>query len=218
MPTLTNENRRYLITYETLNAVTHGIGVLAAIVGATLLMVNSVQHHFSAFTIVALAIYATSIISFLLASTLFHALIFTKAGKIFQFLDHSGIYLVILGSYTPYTWLFLEHSVCWTIWGTILLCTILGFVYDLFFVGRWPWLSVIIYVVMGWLIVLAFPALHIALTPFAFYLLLAGGITYTLGALLYLIPNLPLSHVYWHIFVLVGATLMYISIYSMLFN
>ena len=101
MPTLTNENRRYLITYETLNAVTHGIGVLAAIVGATLLMVNSVQHHFSAFTIVALAIYATSIISFLLASTLFHALIFTKAGKIFQFLDHSGIYLVILGSYTP---------------------------------------------------------------------------------------------------------------------
>lgn len=218
MPTLTNENRRYLITYETLNAVTHGIGVLAAIVGATLLMINSVQHHFSAFTIVALAIYATSIISFLLASTLFHALIFTKAGKIFQFLDHSGIYLVILGSYTPYTWLFLEHSVGWTIWGTILLCTILGFVYDLFFVGRWPWLSVIIYVVMGWLIVLAFPALHIALTPFAFYLLLAGGITYTLGALLYLIPNLPLSHVYWHIFVLVGATLMYISIYSMLFN
>ena len=64
MPTLTNENRRYLITYETLNAVTHGIGVLAAIVGATLLMINSVQHHFSAFTIVALAIYATSIISF----------------------------------------------------------------------------------------------------------------------------------------------------------
>src|SRR5699024_3349736 len=218
MPTLTNENRRYLITYETLNAVTHGIGVLAAIVGATLLMVNSVQHHFSAFTIVALAIYATSIISFLLASTLFHALIVTIAGKIFQFLDHSGIYLVILGSYTPYTWLFLEHNVGWIIWGTILLCTILGFVYDLFFVGRWPWLSVIIYVVMGWLIVLAFPALHIALTPFAFYLLLAGGITYTLGALLYLIPNLPLSHVYWHLFVLAGATLMYISIYSMLFN
>ncbi|MGK4145203.1 hemolysin III family protein [Weissella paramesenteroides] len=218
MPTLTKENRRYLITYETLNAVTHGIGVIAAIIGATLLIINSVQHNFSTFTIVALTIYAISIISFLLASTLFHALIFTKAGKIFQFLDHSGIYLVILGSYTPYTWLFLDTKIGWPIWLTILLCTILGFIYDLFFVGRWPWVSVIIYVVMGWLIILAFPALHAALTPFAFYLLLAGGITYTLGALLYLMPKLPLGHVYWHLFVLLGATLMYISIYSMLFN
>ena len=124
--------------------------------------------------------------TFLLASTLFHALVFTKAGKIFQFLDHSGIYLVILGSYTPYTWLFLPGKAGWPIWITILLLTIAGIIYDLFFVGRWPWLSVLIYVIMGWLIILAFPALHASLTPFAFNLLLAGGITYTLGAGVYL--------------------------------
>lgn len=218
MPSLTQENRRYLITYETLNAVTHGIGVVAAIVGTTVLITKGIQQHFSAFTLTALSIYAGSMILFLLASTLFHSLIFTKAGKFFQFLDHSGIYLIILGSYTPYTWLFLDPKVGWPIWFTILLCTILGFIYDLFFVGRWPWVSVLIYVFMGWLILLAFPALHTALTPVAFNLLLAGGIVYTCGALLYLIPKLPLNHFYWHIFVLVGAALMYASIYSMLFN
>lgn len=218
MPTLTKENRRYLITYETLNAITHGLGVIAAIVGATLLIVNSVQHGFSTFTIVALSIYALSIISFLLASTLFHALIFTKAGKIFQFLDHSGIYLVILGSYTPYTWIFLDPKIGWPIWGTILSCTILGLIYDTFFVGRWPFVSVIIYVLMGWFIILALPALYGALSSLAFYLLLAGGITYTAGSLLYLMPKIPLNHVYWHLFVLVGATLMYLSIYDTLFH
>jgi hemolysin III len=218
MPTLTKENRRYLITYETLNAITHGLGVIAAIVGATLLIVNSVQHGFSTFTIVALSIYALSIISFLLASTLFHALIFTKAGKIFQFLDHSGIYLVILGSYTPYTWLFLDPKIGWPIWGTILSCTLLGLIYDTFFVGRWPFVSVIIYVLMGWFIILALPALYGALSSLAFYLLLAGGITYTAGSLLYLMPKIPLNHVYWHLFVLVGATLMYLSIYDTLFH
>lgn len=217
MPTLTNENRRYLITYETLNAVTHGLGVVAAIIGATILIVNSIKHAFSSFAIIALSIYALSIISFLLASTLFHALIFTKAGKILQFLDHYGIYLVILGSYTPYTWLFLEPKIGWPIWSTILLCTILGFIYDTFCVGRWPWISVIIYVLMGWFIILALPALYAALSPVAFYLLLAGGITYTVGSLLYLMPKLPLNHVYWHLFVLLGATLMYLSIYNTLF-
>ena len=116
-----------------------------------------------------------------------------------------------------YTWLFLPGKVGWPIWITILLLTIAGIIYDLFFVGRWPWLSVLIYVIMGWLIILAFPALHASLTPFAFNLLLAGGITYTLGAGVYLIPKLPMSHVYWHLFVLGGATLMYISIFSMLF-
>ena len=135
MPILTKENRKYLITYETLNAVTHGLGVLAAVVGATLLLWESMHANFNWFTMAALWIYAISIITFLLASTLFHALVFTKAGKIFQFLDHSGIYLVILGSYTPYTWLFLPVklagqfgllSFCWPSPELFMICSSLG--------------------------------------------------------------------------------------------
>jgi hemolysin III len=214
MPT---ENRRYWITYETLNSVTHGLGVIAAVGGAILLLTKAVATQVSAFTLTALIIYATSIVTFLLASTLFHALIWTRAGKIFQFFDHSGIYLVILGSYTPYTWLFLPTTVGWSIWGTIAFLSLAGIIYDLFFIGRWPWLSVSIYLVMGWLIIIAFPWLHASLTPFAFYTLLAGGITYSLGAVVYLFPKIPMGHVYWHLFVLGGAALMFVSIYSMLF-
>jgi hemolysin III len=210
-------HRRYWITYETLNSVTHGVGVMAATVGAAVMLTKGFEAHFSWYTMLALTIYAASIITFLLASTLFHALVFTRAGKLFQFFDHSGIYLVILGSYTPYTWLFLPTQVGWSIWGTIAALSLAGIVYDLFFVGRWPWLSVAIYLIMGWLIVLAFPWLHGALTPFAFNTLLAGGITYSLGALVYLFPKIPMGHVYWHLFVLGGAGLMYASIFSMLF-
>lgn len=210
-------NKTYQIVYEVLNSVTHGLGVLLAVVGATIMLWLAAQHHLGAFKITALSLYVASIITFLLASTLFHALVFTRAKKLFQFFDHSGIYLVILGSYTPYTWLFMPHTLGWIIWGLIAAFSCAGIVYDLFFVGRWPWLSVTIYLVMGWLIVLAFPALLHSLTPFAFYTLLAGGITYSLGAVVYLFPKIPMGHVYWHLFVLGGVAFMYVSIFSMLF-
>ncbi len=217
MPSLTPSNRHYLIKYEMLNTITHALGALAAIIGAILLLVKAWQQHLSSLTLTALSIYAISMIGFLLASTLFHALVFTKAGKLFQFFDHSGIYFIILGSYTPYTWLFLPTNIGWPIWFTIAGCTVLGLIYDVFFVGRWPWLSVIIYVCMGWLVVLVFPMVYAALSPTSFILLLAGGIVYTIGAIFYLLPKIPYAHVYWHIFVLIAATLMYISIYDMLF-
>ncbi|SUP52891.1 hemolysin [Weissella viridescens] len=86
MPSLTPSNRHYLIKYEMLNTITHALGALAAIIGATLLLVKAWQHHLSSLTLTALSIYAISMIGFLLASTLFHALVFTKAGKLFQFL------------------------------------------------------------------------------------------------------------------------------------
>lgn len=210
-------SRTYQIVYEILNSLTHGIGTLVAVSAATLMLVLAVIMHKSPLTITALSLYSASIITFLLASTLFHALVFTRASKIFQFLDHSGIYLVILGSYTPYTWLFMPTRIGWTIWGIIAFLSFAGMIYDIFFVGRWPWLSTAIYLLMGWLIVLAFPQLHQTLTPFAFNTLLAGGITYSLGALVYLFPKIPMGHVFWHIFVLGGVTLMYISLFSMLF-
>lgn len=210
-------SRTYQIIYEILNSVTHGLGALVAVSAATLMLALAVITKQSPLTITALSIYSASIIIFLLASTLFHALIFTRAVKIFQFLDHSGIYLVILGSYTPYTWLFMPKVVGWTIWGIIALLSVAGIIYDLRFLGRWPWLSTGIYLIMGWLIVMAFPQLHQTLTPFAFNTLLAGGITYSLGAMVYLFPKIPMGHVFWHLFVLGGAALMYISLFSMLF-
>ena len=207
------QSKAYQITYEVLNAVTHGLGFLLAVGAGIALIFHVLRRPVTGLEITAIAIYESTVGFFLLASTLFHSLVFTRAAKIFQFFDHAGIYLVILGSYTPYTWLLIKGWVGWTIWGAILAMTIAGFIYDLFFVGRWPWVSVTIYLVMGWLIVLAMPVLWGVLSHTAFWLLLAGGLTYSAGTIFYLVPKIPMGHVYWHVFVLGGAGLMFASIY-----
>lgn len=206
-------SKTYQIVYEVLNAVTHGLGFIMAVIGGIALILHIFREPVSVLEVVAIAIYIGTVGFFLLASTLFHSLIFTKAAKVFQFFDHAGIYLVILGTYTPYTWLLLGNWIGWSIWGAILALTIAGLTYDLFFVGRWPWVSVTIYLVMGWLIILAMPVLWGILSHTAFWLLLAGGIFYSLGTIFYLVPKIPMGHVYWHVFVLVGAGLMYFSIF-----
>ncbi|MDR3190310.1 MAG: hemolysin III family protein [Lactobacillaceae bacterium] len=210
-------SKRYLITFEVLNAVTHGLGVIGAIIAAVFLIHQSLLHHFSGYAMWALGIYIFGIISFLLASTLFHSLIFTKAAKLFQFFDHSLIYFVILGTYTPYTWLFLHNALGFTIWGTLAFLTVAGIIYDLFFVGRFKWLSVTIYLVMGWMIILVVPMLWTAIPHSAFWLLFAGGITYSVGTIFYMLPKIPMGHVWWHLFVLVATGLMFASIYITLF-
>lgn len=206
-------SKAYQITYEVLNAVTHGLGFLLAIAAGILLIFHILRRPVTGLEVTAIAIYVATVGFFLLASTLFHSLVFTRAAKVFQFFDHAGIYLVILGSYTPYTWLLIKGWVGWTIWGAILAMTVAGFIYDLFFVGRWPWVSVTIYLVMGWLIVLAMPVLWGVLSHTAFWLLVAGGLTYSAGTIFYLVSKIPMGHVYWHVFVLGGAGLMFASIY-----
>ncbi|WEV54490.1 hemolysin III family protein [Leuconostocaceae bacterium ESL0723] len=206
-------SRKYQITYEVLNTVTHGLGFVLAILAGIFLLVHIAEQDPSPLELTAILIYIISISLFLLASTLFHALVFTRAAKVFQFLDHAGIYLVILGSYTPYTWLFIHGWVGWAIWGMIAAMTVAGLIYDFFWVGRWPWVSVVIYLVMGWMILLAMPILWGSLSHLAFWLLLAGGVVYSLGTIFYLIPKIPMGHVYWHMFVLLGAGLMYVSVY-----
>lgn len=206
--------KAYTIVYEVLNAATHGVGFCLALVASVFLIQRVSSQSPSPLTIAAVTIYILSILLFLLASTLFHSLVFTKAAKVFQFMDHAGIYLVILGSYTPYTWLVLKWPIGWAIWTAILVMTFAGLVYDIFFVGRWPWVAVTIYLVMGWLIILVMPIIWQSLSPAAFWLLLTGGVVYSLGTIFYLVPQIPMGHVYWHVFVIIGAGLMYFSIYQ----
>lgn len=109
-------SRRFQIVYEVLNAVTHGFGFILAVIAGVMLMIHVLSKPVTALTLTAVIIYISTVGFFLLASTLFHSLVFTRAAKIFQFFDHAGIYLVILGSYTPYTWLLIKGWVGWTIW------------------------------------------------------------------------------------------------------
>lgn len=205
-------SRKYLITNEVLNAVTHGVGVLLSIVGFVLLLkkANSGLHY------VSFIIYGVSLLLLFLASTLYHSLIFTKAKKIFQVFDHCSIYLLIAGTYTPYCLLYIKGTIGIVLLSVIWLAAIIGIVYKsltLSKVKSVSKLSTIIYNVMGWAVVIALPSLYHSVGLKGLLLLVGGGVAYTVGSVFYSMKNRRYMHVVWHLFVMLGAMLMFFSIY-----
>ncbi|MGX7351380.1 hemolysin III family channel protein [Enterococcus canis] len=207
-------SKKYLIVNEVLNAVTHGIGTGLSIAGLVVLLVKGARLG-SAVHVVSYAIYGATMILLFLASTLFHSLIFTKAKKVFQVFDHSSIFLLIAGSYTPFCLLSIRGWQGWTLFVVIWLLAILGVIYKSIWLHkttRFSKISTIIYIIMGWLCLTAAPALYSSLGPKGILLLVLGGVSYTLGALFYSLKNVRFMHVVWHLFVMLGAGLMYFSV------
>lgn len=203
--------KSYYILDNTLSAVTHGIGFCLAVAGLVLLIIKAAATH-SPLRIVTFTIYGSCLLLLYLFSTLFHSLIFTKARNVFQIFDHSSIYLLIAGSYTPYSlvaiggmWGILLFSLVW-------LIAIFGIVYYIFNRGKHVILDTVLYVAMGWLVILAGNYLYIRLSPVGFWLLVGGGVAYTVGAFLYTMKRIPFIHVIWHLFVILGSALMYFSV------
>lgn len=207
-------SRKYLILNEVLNAVTHGIGFGLSVAGLVVLLVKGV-HDGSALEVVSYAVYGSMLILLFLSSTLFHSLIFTKAKKVFQVFDHSSIFLLIAGSYTPYCLLSVQGWLGWTLFGLIWACAIAGIIYKSLTLHKQTSVSkvsTIIYIIMGWLCLLAAPDLYHSLGFNGTLLLVLGGVTYTIGAVLYGLKHIRFMHVVWHLFVLLGAGFMYFSI------
>ncbi|MFT8324263.1 PAQR family membrane homeostasis protein TrhA [Oenococcus sicerae] len=199
---------------EIFNSITHGVGFVAAIVGIVFLFIRAVNTGYtSAIDLAALIIYSVCLIIFLLNSTLFHAFIFTRAAWVFQHFDHIGIFLIILATYTPFCWVFIKNPIAIWLWVINLLLAICGIVYDFIFIGRHRWISVLIYLAMGWLIVLLFPIIRNSVPSIALWLLFWGGIAYSAGTFFYMNMKIWWNHVWWHLFVLLGTALMYFSIY-----
>ncbi len=204
-------SKKYLIVNEVLNAVTHGIGVGLSIAGLVILLIKGARLG-SATHIVAYAIYGATLILLFLASTLFHSLIFTKAKKVFQVFDHSSIYLLIAGSYTPFCLLTIKGWLGWTLFVVIWLMALLGVIYKSIWLAKKGNSAVIIYIIMGWLCLAAVKPLYGGLGPIGTGLLALGGVSYTVGAIFYSMKNIKFMHVVWHLFVMLGAGLMYFSI------
>ena len=202
----TQFSRKYLITNEVLNAVTHGIGVVLSIVGFVFLLkkADSGLHY------VSFIIYGVSLLLLFLASTLYHSLIFTKAKKVFQVFDHCSIYLL------PYCLLYIKGTIGIVLLSIIWLAAIVGIVYKsltLSKVKSVSKLSTIIYNVMGWAVVIALPSLYHSVGLKGLLLLVGGGVAYTVGSVFYSMKNRRYMHVVWHLFVMLGAMLMFFSIY-----
>ncbi|WP_432355708.1 PAQR family membrane homeostasis protein TrhA [Sporosarcina sp. A2] len=195
---------------ERWNAITHGIGVLLSIPALVFLILKGMEQH-NTLALVSYIIFGVSMILLYSMSTLLHSLP-EKFKKLFSIFDHSSIYFLIAGTYTPFVLIAIGGTFGWTLFGIVWGLAIFGTVFKVFFIHRFEVVSLILYIVMGWLIVIAIKPLYATLTGTGIALLVIGGVLYTVGALVYAWRSLPYNHAIWHLFVLAGSASMYFSV------
>lgn len=208
---VSDRSKKYLIVDNVLSAVVHGIGFGLAVAGLVILIVHA-AHTGSALRVTTFSIYGSCMVLLYLFSTLYHSLIFTRARGVFQIFDHSSIYIAIAGSYTPYTLVAIGGAKGWVMFGIIWALAITGILYYIFNQGKHTILDTILYIAMGWMVILAGSQLYSRLGSTGFWLLVWGGIAYTFGCLFFSMRGLAFSHVIWHFFVLLGSILMFFSV------
>lgn len=203
----------YLIFIEVLNAVTHGIGAVLSITGLVFLIMKAMEHGGGALSMTAYVIYGLSLFLLYLCSTLYHSFKFTKVRNFFRRLDHSSIFILIAGTYTPYTLLTIGGRKGWFFFGLVWLIAIAGVLYKTFWFDKLQKASVFFYIGMGWISVFMLHSLYLGLGTTGFWLLVGGGLAFTLGTLFYVQKNIHIMHVVWHLFVMAGTIFMFFSIY-----
>ncbi|WCN39190.1 PAQR family membrane homeostasis protein TrhA [Aneurinibacillus uraniidurans] len=197
---------------EIANAITHGIGVLLSIIALVFLIRYSVDKG-TMWHVVSFTIYGVSMLVLYLSSTLLHSFPEGKVKDILEVLDHSSIYLFIAGSYTPFLFVIVKGTLGWTLFGIVWGMAVCGIVFKMFFVKRFLFLSTLLYILMGWLIVLAWEPLTSVLSGGGLSLLVWGGILYTVGCVFYVWRGFPFHHAVWHLFVLAGSLLHFFSVF-----
>lgn len=203
--------RLYSLGEEIANSVSHGVGVLLGIAALVLLIVVAVGHG-GGVRLAAAIIMGVSLIVEYLFSTLYHAIAAPRGKAVFRVLDHCGIYLLIAGSYAPFSLVTLAGRgglwLCVAVWAVALV----GIVAECLLRERQPaWLTALVYVLMGWLVVFHIGDLWELLAPPAFWLLLAGGLSYTVGAVFYAVKKVPYLHFVFHLFTLAGSVCITLS-------
>ena len=200
----------YSVTEERWNILTHGFGFVMSVVGLIFL---SFRESVTLKARISLIIFGVSLCLLYLSSTLYHKAVKPRRRAILNIVDHAAIYILIAGTYTPFTLVTLEGKIGWIIfyiaWGIALL----GVILKLFFTGKYNLLSTLLYVGMGWLIISVYAPLLNQLHPKGVWWLFAGGLAYTLGAILYSIKKIPYNHAIFHVFVLLGSFCHFCSIY-----
>lgn len=201
-----------MIKEETLNAWTHGLGALLSLGGWVALLILAVRTGSDAWHMVSAGIYGATLVLLFSSSTLYHGARNPRRKHVLRIFDHASIFLLIAGTYTPIVLISLQGSWGWSLFGVIWGLALGGIVFQIFFVSRFRVLQTLIYMLMGWLVVIAVkPLLAKVPVPGLIWLLL-GGLSYTVGALFYLWKKLPFNHAVWHLFVLAGSACHYYAI------
>jgi hemolysin III len=201
-----------MIRGERFNSITHLIATVLALIGATALITTAAIRA-DGRSIAAVAVYGVMLVVLYLNSTLYHSLR-GPAKRVFHIFDHCTIYLLIAGTYTPFTLVTLRGTWGWTLFGLIWTLAVAGILKDAFLYNRLRALSVVLYVVMGWLLLIAFQPLQRALPAAGIAWILAGGIVYTLGIIFFAMSrHVPHTHGVWHLFVILGSVCHYVAVF-----
>jgi hemolysin III len=196
---------------ELWNAISHGLGAIGSVVGLVFLIVFAAQTG-DPWRIVAVSIYGASMVLLFTSSTIYHGVTNMRIKHVFWVLDHAFIYLLIAGTYTPFTLVTIRGGWGWSVFGIVWGLAIFGIVFKLLFIGRWPMVSIALYLLMGWSVVVALYPLVTALAPGGLALMILGGLLYTGGVAFYAWHSLRFGHVLWHVFVLAAAAAHYFCV------
>lgn len=196
---------------EIANSITHAIAMGLSIAALAVLVTAAVSEG-NAWHIVSFTIFGTTLVLLYLASTLYHCIPVARAKRILKTLDHSAIFLLIAGTYTPFMLGSLRGPLGWTIFGIVWGLAVVGIILKCFCVYRFKRLSLAVYLGMGWLCVLAAREIYIHLSMASLVFLALGGLAYTLGVIFYVWKRLPYGHAIWHLFVVTGSTLHFFSV------
>ena len=202
----------YSVGEEIAHAVTHGIGVLLSIAGLALLVAFASLYG-DAWHITSSSIYGVTLILLYTASTLYHGIPQPAAKRVLRRLDHAAIFLLIAGTYTPFTLVTLRGGWGWTLFGLVWGFAILGVILETVLKKRIKWLSLTLYLGLGWLVVIAIEPLLDAVATGGLILLLAGGLCYSLGVIFFVWKRLAYHHAVWHLFVMAGSLLHFFSVF-----
>ncbi|MBN1366187.1 MAG: hemolysin III family protein [Syntrophaceae bacterium] len=202
---------KYSPVEEIFNSIIHGIGILISIAGLVLLIVFSALYGDSRH-IVSCTIFGTALVLLYTASTLYHSFQKPSIKHLFRIFDHSCIYILIAGTYTPFLLITIQGTIGWVMFAIVWSVTLIGVFFKVYFVHRFEIISTIAYISMGWLIIFAIKPLFQALPGGGLALLISGGFAYTIGTIFYAWKRLPFNHAIWHLFVLSGSVCHFFSV------
>jgi hemolysin III len=196
---------------ELANSITHGIGLVLSIAGFVVLLVFAILRG-GALQIISCAVYGSTLVCVYAASTLYHALPSPRTKRALKMFDHCAIYLLIAGTYTPFTLVTLRGGWGWSLFSIVWALAMAGIVFKFWFVDHFQILSTAVYLAMGWIALIAVKPLLSSIPPHGIYWLLAGGLLYSIGVAFFAARRLPFGHAIWHVFVIAGSACHYFAV------
>ena len=204
--------RKYTLGEEIFSAVTHGVGAALGIAALVTMVVRAATRG-DAYAVVSAAIFGASLVILYTMSTLYHALANEKAKKVFRIFDHATIFLLIAGTYTPYLLVSMRGQTGWILFFVLWGLTAVGITFDSIMLDKFRKIEMLLYVGMGWCIIIASGTLVASLAKGGLVLLFTGGVFYTVGIIFYALKKIRYMHSIWHFFVLAGSIFHYFSVY-----